>query len=137
MEAEKNVVTYEARDGQQIKLSFDTIKKFLVQGHPEWVTDQEMMFFMGVCKSRGLNPFIKDCYLIKYSQKDGAAIITSIDYYRKRAKVQKDCKGWLKGVIVDRNKEITYSNGLVLESDTLLGAWFKAQPEGWEEESHV
>ncbi len=132
MEAEKNVVTYEARDGQQVKLSFATIKKFLVHGHPEWVTDQELVFFMGVCKSRALNPFAKDCYLLKFSQGEGAAIITAIDYFRKRAKVQKDCKGWGAGIIVERNKEIVYSNGLMLDSDTLLGGWFEAQPEGWE-----
>jgi len=132
MEAKKDLVTYEARDGQSISLSFDTIKKYLVQGHPEFVTAQEMIYFMGICKSRGLNPFAKDCYLIKYSQKDGAAIITSIDYFRKRAKAQKDCKGWSRGIIVERNGEIVYSNGLMLESDILLGAWFEAQPEGWE-----
>ncbi len=132
MEAEKGVVEYEARDGQQVKLSFATIKRFLVQGHPEWVTDQEMVYFMGICRSRALNPFAKDCYLIKYSQKDGAAIITSIDYFRKRAKAQKDCKGWSRGILVERDKEIVYSNGIMLDTDTLLGAWFEAQPEGWE-----
>lgn len=132
MERERNVITYEARDGQQISLSFDTIKKYLVQGHPEWVTSQEMMLYMGINKSRGLNPFIKDCYLIKYSQKDAAAIITSIDYFRKRSKAQKDCKGWAKGIIVERNGEIVYSAGLMLDSDTLLGGWFEAQPDGWE-----
>ena len=132
MEKEKGVVTYEAKDGIEVTLTFETIKKYLVQGHPEWVTPQEMMYFIGICKSRGLNPFAKDCYLIKYSQAEGAAIITSIDYYRKRAKAQKDCKGWAKGIIVERKGEIIDSNGLLLESDTLLGAWFMAQPEGWQ-----
>lgn len=132
MEAEKNVVTYEARDGQQVKLSFDTIKRYLVQGHPEWVTNQELVYFMGICRSRALNPFAKDCYLLKFSERDPAAIITAIDYFRKRAKVQKDCKGWSRGIIVERDGEVVYSNGLMLESDTLLGGWFEAQPEGWE-----
>jgi len=88
---------------------------------------------MGICKSRGLNPFAKDCYLMKYSQNEGAAIITSIDYFRKRAKAQKDCKGWKKGIIVERNGQVTYTEGLMLESDTLLGGWFKAKPENWDE----
>jgi len=126
-------ITYEAKDGQQVTLSFETIAKYLVQGHSEYVTRQEMMYFMGICKSRGLNPFAKDCYLIKYSQKDGAAIITSIDYFRKRAKAQRDCKGWRKGIIVERKGEIVYSDGLMLDDDILLGGWFKAKPEGWEE----
>ena len=125
--------TYDAKDGQQVTLTFDTITKYLVQGHPEYVTRQEMMFFMGICKSRGLNPFAKDCYLIKYSQRDGAAIITAIDYFRKRARAQIDCKGWKKGIIVQRKGEIVYTDGLMLEDDTLLGGWFKAKPEGWDE----
>lgn len=130
---EKALVTYEAKDGQEISLSFENITKYLVQGHPEYVTRQEMMYFMGICKSRGLNPFAKDCYLIKYSQKDGAAIITGIDYFRKRAKAQRDCKGWKKGIIVKRKGEVVYTDGLILDDDTLLGGWFKAKPEGWDE----
>ena len=132
MSEERGVVVYEARDGQEIKLSFETIKRYLVSGKAD-VTEQELMYFMGVCKSRGLNPFIKDAYLIKYSDKEGAAIVTSVDYFRKRAKAQKDCKGWKKGIIVERNGQIVYSNGLMIEGDKLLGGWFRAQPEGWDE----
>ena len=131
MTEERGLVKYEARDGQQVTLSFDTIKRYLVQGHAEMVTQQELMFFMGTCKSRGLNPFNKDCYLIKYSTKQGAAIITAVDYFRKRAKAQRDCHGWQKGIIVDRKGEVFYSKGLMLDDDILLGGWFKAQPEGW------
>jgi len=133
MDEERGIVKYEARDGQSVTLSFDTIKRYLVQGHSEMVTKQELMFFMGTCKSRGLNPFNKDCYLIKYSSKQGAAIITAVDYFRKRARAQRDCHGWQKGIIVERNGEIIYSKGLMLDGDTLLGGWFKAQPEGWTE----
>ncbi len=137
MAEERGVVVYEAKDGQEIKLSFDTIKRYLVQGHPEMVTDQEMMFFMGVCKSRGLNPFIKDAYLIKYSEGEGAAIVTSIDFFRKRAKAQRDCKGWRKGIIIERAGKVMDSNGLMLESDKLLGGWFEARPEGWSEPQRI
>lgn len=126
-------IVYEARDGQTITLDFQTIKKFLVQGHPEWVIDKEMVFFMGVCKSKGLNPFIRDCYLMKYSQHDNAAIIISRGYKRKRAKAQADCAGWSSGIIVSRNNTIVYSNGLMLPDDILLGGWFRAKPKGWDE----
>lgn len=133
MTEERGIIEYEARDGQQIKLTLDTIRKYLVQGRSELVTQQELMYFMGACKSRGLNPFIKDAYLIKFSENEGAAIITSIDYFRKRARAQRDCKGWKKGIIVDRDGKIVYSNGLMIDGDKLLGGWFKAQPEGWDE----
>ena len=136
--AELGLTKYEARDGQQITLNFETVKKFLVQGKAEFVTRQELMYFMGICKSKGLNPFNRDCYLVKYTQKQGAAIITSIDYFRKRARAQKDCRGWSKGVILLRDsgqgpKEIIKSKGLMLEGDVLLGGWFSAKPAGWDE----
>lgn len=130
-----NIIKYEARDGQSVELTFETIKRFLVHGKPEFVTQQEMIFFMGICKARGLNPFAKDCYLIKYTPNDPAAIITSIDYFRARAKAQPDCKGWSSGIIVrDRESgETKYTRGLIQpDKEELIGGWFRAKPAGWE-----
>ena len=133
MAEEKALVKYTARDGQEISLGFEIIRTYLVAGKKELVTPQELMFFMGLCKSRGLNPFKKDAYLIKYSQ-DPAAIVTSIDFYRGRARAQKDCRGWKSGIIVlAKPGEIVEREGeIILEGETLLGGWFEAKPEGWE-----
>jgi len=125
------MVKYVARDGIEVALDFKTVQNYLVSGKKELVTPQEIMFFLGICKSKGLNPFKKDVYLVKYDNSP-AAIVTSIDYYRSRAKVQKDCRGWTKGIIVKRDGLIVYSKGLMLEGDELLGGWFKARPDGWE-----
>ena len=132
-EQEKGLVTYKARDGQDIQLTMDVIKNYLVMGNKNLITAQEMMFFMGIAKARGLNPFTRDCYLIKYSANENAAIITSIDFYRSRARAQKDCNGWERGIIT-RDKttgELRYSKGLVLDTEEVVGGWFKAQPAGW------
>ncbi len=133
MTEEKGIVKYQARDGQEITLGFEIVRQYLVSGKKELVTSQELMFFMGLCKSRGLNPFKKDAYLIKYSQ-DPAAIVTSIDFYRSRARAQKDCKGWRKGIIVMAKPEgVKEREGtLLLEGETLLGGWFEAKPDGWD-----
>ncbi len=134
MAEERGVIKYKANDGSDIKLTFDTIRRYLVSGHPEYVSDQELMYFGGICKARGLNPFAKDAYLIKYTQNDPAAIITSIDYFRARAKSQTDCQGWKAGIIVKTaSGDIRRSNGLILEGETLVGGWFSAQPRGWHE----
>ena len=127
------VVIYEAKGGQKITLSLSIVKDFLVTGKKEFITEQEIVFFMGVCKARGLNPFAKDCYLVKYSQSDPAAIIVAIDFYRSRAKAQKDCTGWQKGVLCFNKKDgsVRDSNGLVLPTEELVGGWFEAQPVGW------
>ncbi|MFX0022145.1 MAG: phage recombination protein Bet [Candidatus Hermodarchaeota archaeon] len=124
-------VKYLTLDKQEVTLSFEIIKNLLVHGKPDLVSYQEAAFFMEMCKARGLNPFKKDCYLIKYNQ-DPAAIIVSIDYYRSRAYAQSDCQGWQVGVITKtKDGTIKRTNGLVLSDEELIGAWFKAQPKGW------
>lgn len=132
MSEEKGVVKYQAKDGQEISLSFENVKQYLVQGNREAITKQELMYFLGICKSRGLNPFKKDAYLIKYGN-DPAAIVTSVDYFRARARAQKDCRGWQNGIIVQKeNGELRYSKGIVLDGEKLIGGWFSAKPEGWD-----
>lgn len=125
-------VKYLSLDKQEVTLSFDIIKSLLVHGKPDLVSFEEAAFFIEMCKAKGLNPFKKDCYLIKYNQ-DPAAIIVSIDYYRARAYAQENCAGWQVGVIVQTKEgKVKYTNGLVLENETLLGAWFEAKPKNWE-----
>ena len=128
---EERAVTYTAADGQEVRLTLDIVKRYLVQGDSSLVTLQEFMYFLNICRARRLNPLVKDCYLIKYSA-DPAAIVTSIDFFRKRARVQKDCSGWQKGVIVrTKDGKLRDSFGLVDEGETLVGGWFEAQPETW------
>jgi len=133
---DRGVVEYQARDGNKIKLSPSIIKRYLVSGRSEYVTDQEMYLYMGICKSRGLNPFIRDAHLVKYTEGESAAIITSIDYYRKRARAQKDCRGWTTGIVVvgpPPDKKLIYREGcILLDGETLAGGWAEATPTGWE-----
>lgn len=129
---ERGLVEYQSRDGQLVKLSFDSVRKYLVSGKAELVTDQEIVMYMGTCKARGLNPFKRDCYLVKYNQ-DPAATIVSIDYFRSRARAQTDCRGWECGVIVENGDQIIERKGSFMRpGDALLGAWFRARPAGWE-----
>ena len=136
---QSNVIPFNDRQviynvsGQEVKLTPNMIRQYLVTGNRDLVTDQEIVYFMHICKSRGLNPFNKDCYLIKYTQAEGAAIIVSIEKLRMVARQSDDCVGWEKGVIVKQaNGELRYSKGLVLDGETLLGGYFKAKPKGWE-----
>ena len=131
---ERGLVVYQSRDGQEIKLSFDTVRKYLVSGKPEYVTDQEIVLYMGTCKARGLNPFKKDCYLVKYTERDPAATIVAIDYYRSRARAQPDCRGWKSGIIVQSERGQDYREGsFMVEGEKLLGGWFKGKPAGWDD----
>lgn len=131
MKIEERSITYTAADGQEVRLTPELVKKYLVQGNSELVTMQELSYFLNICRARRLNPLVKDCYLIKYSAADPAAIVTSIDFFRKRARVMKDCVGWQKGVIVKGKAGLRDSFGLVGDDEELVGGWFEAQPTGW------
>ena len=129
---EAKIVEYKAHDGQHVKLDLEVCKNFLVRGKAQYVTTQEFVFFMGVCKSRGVNPFAMDCYLIKYAQEGNAAIIVSRGHYQASAKQQPDCQGWSSGVIIKKGEGLEYREGhLVLEDEELVGGWFEAQPKNW------
>jgi phage recombination protein Bet len=118
---------------QAVRLTPAMVRQYLVHGRNELVTDQEVIFFMHICRARSLNPFNKDCYLVKYTN-DPAAIIVSIDKLRYQARKSEDCVGWKSGIIVQKeNGELRYSNGLILEGEKLLGGWFEGKPRGWEE----
>ena len=68
----------------EVKLSNNIVKRYLVTGQGN-VTDEEIMYFMKLCKARNLNPFVRDAYLIKYSDKDAASIVVAKDAIEKRA----------------------------------------------------
>jgi phage recombination protein Bet len=133
---ERGLVVYQSRDGQEIRLSFDTVRKYLVSGRAEFVTDQEIVLYMGTCKARGLNPFKKDCYFVKYSEKDPAATIVSIDFFRSRARAQRDCVGWKAGILLHSEKAgLEYREGsLIMPGENLVGGWFRAKPLNWEQD---
>ena len=56
-------VKYEA-NGQEITLTKDDVKKYLVSGDASKVTDKELKMFLELCKAQGLNPFLREAYLI-------------------------------------------------------------------------
>jgi len=126
-------IRYDLLDGTEFKLTMDEVKRYLVQGKAELVEVKEFVWFMQKCKALQMNPYLGDCWLIKYSSTQNAAIVVSIDYKRKLAKRQPDCRGWSKGIVVqDVKEDIAYRKGIVLPGDTLLGGWFKGRPANWE-----
>jgi len=123
---------YTMANGDEMRLTFGTVRKYLVQGNADFITDSEILYYLHECKARKLNPFLRQCWLIKYSQRDSAQIVESIQHKRNKARKAEDCKGWEKGLIVQGSDgEIKRTNGLLLEDETLLGAFFRATPEKW------
>lgn len=125
-------MSYTMANGDEMRLTISMVKNYLVQGKSEYVTDPEAIMFMAECKARRLDPFRKECWLIKYSRTGNAAIVESIHHKRAKARAQADCKGWSKGLILtDKQGQTKRSKGLVLEGETLVGAYFEATPDGW------
>ena len=118
------VVEYETDNGK-VKLSPSIIKKYLVSGGGD-VSDSEVTMFLQLCKYQGLNPFLREAYLIKFGSSP-ATIVTGKEVFTKRASKNEKFDGMEAGVIVQKaDKSLEYRNGaLVLSDETLVGGWAK------------
>lgn len=134
IKAQKNkeiAVIYEV-DGEQIKLTPSIVQNYLV-GTSANITKQEFMMFTALCKARKLNPFVKEAYLIKYSDKQAAQMVVSKDVILRRAILHSDYNGIEDGIIVtNENGEIIERKGCFkLPNETLVGAWAKVYRKSW------
>lgn len=124
--AEKNalLVSYEVL-GSHVELDLNFVKKYLVRGRSEHVTDQEIVFFMNTCKMQGLNPLAQgEVYLIKYSKDDPAQMVVGKDAYLRRAFEHPDYLYKQDGIVVQRGDQIIQKEGCCLyPGETLIGGW--------------
>lgn len=122
---EDNRATKFSVDGQTITLTKDDVKRYLVQGDASNVTDQEVMYFMALCKAQQLNPFVKDAYLIKYGI-NPATIVTSISALEKRASNNPEFDGIRSGIVIMKeNGDVEEREGscYLKSRETLIGGW--------------
>ena len=112
-------------NGEKVKLSPAIVKKYLVNGNGD-VSDDEIVYFINLCKSQGLNTFIKDCYLIKYGISP-AQMVVSKDVFLKRAERNSEFDGLDAGIIVINNEsgELTYRKGAfyLKDREEVVGGW--------------
>lgn len=124
-------ITYQV-NGENITLSPSIVRNYLVNGNGN-VTDQEVAYFLNLCKYQRLNPLVRECYLIKYGNQP-ATMVTGKDALLKRAMRNPKYKGHEAGVIVmDRETgKLEYRVGsLVLPNEDLVGGWAKTYVEGY------
>ena len=115
-----DLVTYQDSFGADVRLSIADIKQTLCPT----ATDQEAAGFLHLCRSMGLNPFVRDAYLIKYGDKE-ASMVVGKDAFVKRADGHPQFSGMESGVIVQTgDKEPVNRKGtLVLNGESLVGGW--------------
>ena len=87
-------------------------------------TDTEATAFLRFCVANDLNPFIYDCYLVKYTPGEKPAIVIGIQALLKRAARSQSFRGYQSGIIVQRGSEVVELAGSFhLPTDQLMGGW--------------
>ena len=106
--------------GADVELSVAEIKRTMC---PK-ATDQEAANFLQLCRYMGLNPFVRDAYLIKYGDQ-AASMVVGKDAFCKRADAHPQFAGMESGVIVQTgDKEPIHRKGtLVLKEENIVGGW--------------
>ena len=80
--------------------------------------------FLRLCQARGLNPFLKEAYLIKYSESQPATMVVGKEHFTKTAEKNPQFDGFTAGIIVRVGEDLQRRPGTFLtEGETLLGGW--------------
>ena len=131
------IIKYTA-NGEEVALTLATIKKYLVSGNSDTVTNQELTMFLSLCKYQHLNPYLREAYLIKYGSSP-ATIVVGKDVFTKRANADPRYAGKQAGIIVinAKGEYIEREGGVVLPNETLIGGWAKVFVKGRETPEYV
>ena len=125
--AESNAlsVSYEVL-GTRVELDLNFVKRYLVRGQADRVTDQELVFFMNTCKMQKLNPLASgEVYCIKFGS-EPAQMVIGKDAYLRRAFSNPDYLYKEDGITVQRGNEIIQKEGCCLyPGEKLIGGWCK------------
>lgn len=117
------VAKFEA-SGAMVELDANTVRNYLTNGSGR-PTDQEVAMFINLCQYQGLNPFLREAYLIKYSDKAPASTVVGKDAFTRRARQIPECNGYAAGVAVmgADGSYIEREGAIVLPGEKLVGGW--------------
>lgn len=122
-EKKTGLVEYTVESGTKLQISPRDVRAYLVNGNAP-VTDGEVMMFLALCKENKLNPFTRECYLIKYGTNPANMVIAK-DVYMKRAKRNPNYRGHKAGICI-LNAEGKYEERegtIILPNERLVGGW--------------
>lgn len=115
-----DITPFQPKAMQQVELNADIVKKFICPT----ATEQEIYFFLQLCKAQQLNPFLREVYLVKYGTSP-ATIVTGKETFTKRASRIESYSGFKAGIIVLTSKDLAYREGsfYMRDSESLVGGW--------------
>ena len=123
--AEKNAlsVSYDVL-GTRVEMDLDFVKKYLVRGQADKITNQEIVFFMNTCKMQKLNPLVSgEVYCIKFGN-EPAQMVVGKGAYLRRAFEHPDYLYKEEGITVMRGNQIIQKEGCCLyPGEELVGGW--------------
>lgn len=111
---------------QEVTLTPSIIRNYLTNGNGQNVSDQEVKLFTELCHYRGLNPYLREAYLIKYGNSP-ATIVVGKDAVLKKALSNPNYGGHEAGItVVNRDGKIERRAGsMILPREELVGGWCK------------
>ena len=92
MSENRELVVYATEKGE-VSLSVNVVREMFCKE----ATDTEIKLFMNLCKFQGLNPFLKEVYLVKYGS-NPASIVTGKETFTKRASRHPQFNGYDTGL---------------------------------------
>lgn len=110
----------------KVTLSPSIVRNYLTNGNGT-VTDQEVNYFVHLCRGQGLNPFLKEIYLIKFGTQP-ATFVVSKEAFLKRAEANPQYDGAESGIIVlNKDGELIERKGgfFLKDSEQVVGGWAK------------
>ena len=132
MEQKQELIVKFDIDGQEIKLTPKIVQEYIV-GTDAKITNQEFKLFTELCKVRKLNPFLREAYLIKYTDKQAAQIVVGKDAILKRAVLNPNYDGMECGIIIlKEDGSIQERQGTFkLGTEQLVGGWARVYRKDW------
>jgi phage recombination protein Bet len=111
--------------GTHVELDLQFVKKYLVRGKADFVSDQEIVLFMNTCQMMNLNPLVNgEVYLIKYSREEPAQMVVGKGAYMRKVFEHPNYLAKQDGITVKRGNEIVQKEGACLyPGEELVGGW--------------
>ena len=125
---EDKIVKYKGATGADVELSIAMTQKYFCPT----ATPAEAFMFNAWCSHVGLDPWKKECYLVKYGSSPPQHL-TSKDAFTKRAEANPRYQGQKAGVVVINSKgEIEERLGeIILDGEELVGGWADVYVSGY------
>ena len=127
--AHNETIRFTDESGTEIQLSQADVLQYIC----ERATPQEALFFMELCRSQRLNPFIREAFLVKFGG-NPAQMITAEIVFERRANAHPDYQGMEHGVVfLDSQGNIQRREGTAtykVLGEKLIGGWCRVHRRG-------